>query len=233
MSSSPCTHVHTASGVVLGATHNFTIPYRCASTLRKQVQCAGEAAGKMSCRSGLGRTDKSDILERPPIGISRRLATLVLESFRQSSEAVSRHAAWTWINYARNASEDAPSSNLPSANLNLDLYESSHAPHHLPLRVRLGFLPPIRSGLLCMAAQRAFPRHLYLTRRSCCIQVQMQIHGRDADPAVPKPASLQVKLTTVSFSASSREQLEEVSMLRCRPASAESVTIVVEDAVHL
>jgi hypothetical protein len=92
------------------------------------------------------------------------------------------------------ASDGHPSSNLPSAHLNLDLYWSNHAPHHLPLSRRLEFLPPIHSGLLRIAAQSAFTRHSYLTKILLHPNPNADPWKEKADLALPKPASSKLHL---------------------------------------
>jgi hypothetical protein len=89
------------------------------------------------------------------------------------------------------ASDGHPSSNLPSAHLDLDLYGigSSHALYHLPLRAEFGissanpFWPSVHGGPKCL--HKAFvpdedPAASKPKRRSM---------EKKADPALPKPAS--------------------------------------------
>jgi hypothetical protein len=66
-------------------------------------------------------TDKSDILGRPRLGFPEG-RNLVLKSFRQTSEADSRHFFMDLDQLRKECIGRQPSSKLPPVNANLDLY---------------------------------------------------------------------------------------------------------------
>jgi hypothetical protein len=51
-------------------------------------------------------TDKSDILGRTPIGISRRPEPSLSSRSDNPPRPIPDISSWIWINYARNASDD-------------------------------------------------------------------------------------------------------------------------------